>query len=99
LKITNRFRVFRQKALYRRRGVVKGGPGPPHHTVAWARGATLGCGRSLAPLRLSFVFRPSFGKNRSFGFCFVQFREYFLCSFSETQNNRKQETGTMASRQ
>jgi hypothetical protein len=25
-----------------------------------------------------------------FGFCFVQFREYFLCNFSETQNNTKQ---------
>jgi hypothetical protein len=27
----------------------------------------------------------SFGKNRRFGFCFVQFREYFLCNFSKTQ--------------
>jgi hypothetical protein len=29
------------------------------------------------------------GKNRRFRLRFVQFREYFLCSFSETQNNRK----------
>jgi hypothetical protein len=43
----------------------------------------------LAPLRLPFGPRPSFGKNRSFGFCFVQFREYFLCSFSETQKQQK----------
>jgi hypothetical protein len=27
----------------------------------------------------------SYWKNRNFGFCFVQFREYFLCSFSKTQ--------------
>jgi hypothetical protein len=25
------------------------------------------------------------GKNRRFGLCFVQFRKYFLCNFSETQ--------------
>jgi hypothetical protein len=24
-----------------------------------------------------------------FGFCFVQFREYFLCYFSETQKQQK----------
>jgi hypothetical protein len=49
------------------------------------RGATLGCAYPLAPLRLSFGPRPSSKKNRSFGFYFVQFWEYFLCSFSETQ--------------
>jgi hypothetical protein len=31
------------------------------------------------------------GKNRNFGFCFVQFQEYFLCSFSETQKNENRE--------
>jgi hypothetical protein len=35
----------------------------------------------LAPLRLPFGPRPSFGQNRSFRTCFFQFREYFLCSF------------------
>jgi hypothetical protein len=43
------------------------------------------CGRPLAPLRLSFGLRYSSGKNKTSGTCFVQFREYFLCSFSETQ--------------
>jgi hypothetical protein len=38
-----------------------------------------------------------FGKNRNFGFCFVQFQEYFLCSFSETQNSRKQVKGHVPS--
>jgi hypothetical protein len=63
-----------------------------HHTIGpcGPRGrAILGCGFPLAPLRLSFGLRPSSGKNRSFGLCFVQFREYFLCSFSEIQKQQK----------
>jgi hypothetical protein len=59
------------------------------HTIGWrAPGVTraaLGCGRPLAPLRLSFGLRPSSKKNRCFGFCIIRFREYFLCSFSETK--------------
>jgi hypothetical protein len=29
------FRVFHREALYRRRGVVRSGPGGPHHRWAW----------------------------------------------------------------
>jgi hypothetical protein len=47
------------------------------------------CGQPLAPLRLSFGLWSSSGKNRSSGTCFVQFREYFLFSFSETQKQQK----------
>jgi hypothetical protein len=47
------------------------------------------CGQTLAPLRLSFGLRYSSGKNKTSGTCFVQFREYFLCSFSETQKQQK----------
>jgi hypothetical protein len=47
------------------------------------------CGRPLAPLRLSFGLWYSSGKNKTSGTCFVQFREYFLCSFSETQKQQK----------
>jgi hypothetical protein len=47
------------------------------------------CGQPLAPLWLSFGLRSSSGKNRSSGTCFFQFREYFLCSFSETQKQQK----------
>jgi hypothetical protein len=47
------------------------------------------CGRPLAPLRLSFGLRYSSGKNKTSGTCFVEFREYFLCSFSETQKQQK----------
>jgi hypothetical protein len=48
--------------------------------------APLWCGQALAPLQLLFGPRPSSGQNRSFGLHFVQFREYFLCSFSEAKN-------------
>jgi hypothetical protein len=47
------------------------------------------CGQPLARLRLSFSLWSSSEKNRSSGTCFVQFREYFLCSFSETQKQQK----------
>jgi hypothetical protein len=39
----------------------------------------------VAPLLLLFGSLEAFGKNKTSGFCFVQFPEYFLCSFSETQ--------------
>jgi hypothetical protein len=34
-KFADCFRVFRREALYRRRGVVKSGPGWSHHRWAW----------------------------------------------------------------
>jgi hypothetical protein len=81
------FRVFRPEASYRRRGVVRRRPGWSHNR--WvrpgARPRPLLCGQPLAPLRLSFGLRSSSGKNRSSGTCFVKFREYFLCTFFETQ--------------
>jgi hypothetical protein len=84
-------RVFRREASYRRRGVVRRRPGG---LTIGGRGQGLGhapswCGRPLAPLRLSFGPHPSSGKNKTSGTCFVQFREYFLCSFSETQKQQK----------
>jgi hypothetical protein len=85
------FRVFRPEAFYRRRGVVRRRPGGSHH-----RGARPGAGpRPLmvrlapGPLWLFFGPRSSSGKNRSPETCFVQFRKYFLCSFSETQKQQK----------
>jgi hypothetical protein len=59
--------------------------------------AALLCGRPVAPLRLLFGFLEASVNFWTFGFCFVQFREYFLCNFSETKKSRKQGTGTMAS--
>jgi hypothetical protein len=79
-----------RRVLNRRRGGVRGRPGAPHHPLAHPRGgATPWCGGSLAPLRLSFGLHLASGKNRRFGLRFVQFREYFLCSFSETQKQQK----------
>jgi hypothetical protein len=54
------------------------------------------CGALVAPLRLLFGSLEASVNFWTFGFCFVQFQEYFLCSFSETQNSRKQGTGTVA---
>jgi hypothetical protein len=89
-KNTDWFRVFRQMALYRQRGGVRGGPGPPHHRATRAKGVRHPMVRlPSGPLRLSFGPCPSSGKNRSFGLRFVQFREYFQCSFSETQKQQK----------
>jgi hypothetical protein len=46
--------------------------------------AALLCGHLVAPLHLLFGSLEAFGKNKTFGTCFVQFREYFLCITSET---------------
>jgi hypothetical protein len=37
-KIDQGFRFFPSGGLYRRRGGARGGPGGPHHRLAWARG-------------------------------------------------------------
>jgi hypothetical protein len=47
--------------------------------------AALLCGRLVAPVRLLFGPLEASVNFWIFGFCFVQFREYFLCNFSETQ--------------
>jgi hypothetical protein len=74
------------------RAASGGGLGSP---TTWWRGQGLGrttpwCVWPLDPLRLCFGLRLVSG-NRNFGFCFIQFREYFLCSFSETQKQQKTE--------
>jgi hypothetical protein len=77
-----------RRVLNRRRGGVRGRPGASHHPWHGHGGegrATPWCCGSLGPLRLSFGLRLGSRKNRRFGLCFVQFREYFLCNFSETQ--------------
>jgi hypothetical protein len=78
---------FRSEACYRQRGGVRGWSGPPHHRVARPRGHSRHqvVWLPLAPLRLFFGLRLASGENRNFGLCFVQFQEYFMCNFSETQ--------------
>jgi hypothetical protein len=47
--------------------------------------AALLCGALMAPLRLLFSSLEASVNFWTFGFCFVQFWEYFLCNFSKTQ--------------
>jgi hypothetical protein len=67
-----------------RKGVVRGGASWPHHRVARPGAGPRPLGVSLArgPLRLVFRLLEALVNIRRFGFCFVQFREYFLCNFS-----------------
>jgi hypothetical protein len=46
-------------------------------------------GWPVAPLLHLFGSLEASGKNKTSGSCFVQFREYFLCSFSKTQKQQK----------
>jgi hypothetical protein len=50
---------------------------------------TLVCGALVAPLCLLFGSLEAPVKFWATGFGFVQFREYFLCNFSETQKQHK----------
>jgi hypothetical protein len=63
------------------------------HTIDWrdlgSTHAMVLCGQPLAPLRLGFGLHLVSGENRNFGLRFVQFQEYFLCNFSETQKQQK----------
>jgi hypothetical protein len=47
--------------------------------------AALECGPLVAPLQLLFGSLEASVKFWATGFGFIQFREYFLCNFSETQ--------------
>jgi hypothetical protein len=47
--------------------------------------AALLCGALVAPLHLLFSSLEASVNFWTFGFCFVQFREYFLCNFFEIQ--------------
>jgi hypothetical protein len=90
-KIDQVFRFFPSGGLYRRRGGARGGLGGPHHRAAWARGRPhpWWCGHPVAPLRLLFGLLEASLNIWMFGFCFVQFREYFLYNFSEIQKQQK----------
>jgi hypothetical protein len=87
VEIDRDFRFFPSRGIYRQKGSIRKwtrGLTPWWRSQGLARAAQ-GCVQVLVPLRLCFGLRLVFWKNRRFGFCFVQFREYFLCSFSKTQ--------------
>jgi hypothetical protein len=90
-KIDRVFRFFPSGGLYRRRGGARGGPGCPHHR--WARPGAgprpLVVTPPSGPLRLLFGLLEASLNIWMFSFYFVQFREYFLCNFSETQKQQK----------
>jgi hypothetical protein len=90
-KIDLVFRVFMSRRIYRRKGGIRRWVRWPHHLVA--RPGARPCHPMVwsapsSPLSLLWTL-SHIGKNRNFGFYFVQFREYFLCSFSETQKLQK----------
>jgi hypothetical protein len=51
--------------------------------------ATVLCGWPVAPHHLLFRLLEASINFWMFGFCFVQFREYFMCNFSKTQKQQK----------
>jgi hypothetical protein len=60
-------------------GLTIGGSGPALGRAPWWRGPP------VAPLRLLFGSLEASVNFWTSGFCFIQFREYFLCNFSETK--------------
>jgi hypothetical protein len=68
--------------------VDRGGHTHRGHGQGLGRAALL-CGWLVAPLRLLFGLLEASLNIWMFGFCFVQFQEYFLCNFSEKQKQQK----------
>jgi hypothetical protein len=64
-------------------GLTTGGRGPALGRAPWW------CGPPVAPLRLLFGLLEAPLNIWTSDFGFVQFREYFLCNFSETQKQQK----------
>jgi hypothetical protein len=92
-------RIFSTKGINRQKGDVRRWTSQSHHLVARPGG---GPRHHLVwlPLGLppALLWTPSSCQViRSFSFCFVQFLEYFLCNFSETQKQKKIGTSTVAS--
>ena len=67
---------------------------PPSAGQAWPRGQVVWSAAGPSPYRILAL--DPFRKNRHFGFCPVQFREYSFSDFPGTKNSRKQAAGTMA---
>jgi hypothetical protein len=81
------FWVFSSRRIYRRKGDVRGWARGPQHLVARPGGGPRHpMVRPPSGPPPSLLWTPSrVKKNRNFSFCFIQFQEYFLYNFSETQ--------------
>jgi hypothetical protein len=92
-------RIFATKGIYRRKGDVRERTRGPHHLVAQPGGGPRHpMVRPPPGPSPSLLWTPSSCQvNRNFGFRFVQFWEYFLCNFSETQKQQKRETDIVTS--
>jgi hypothetical protein len=82
------------------RAASGGGPGGP--PTWWRRAgagrATLCCGWPLVPLRLCFGIRLTSGKIGTSAFVLSNSENISCVAFLKHKNNRKQRTGTVASR-
>lgn len=92
-------RFYASGAIYRRKGGVGGLPWAPHHLVArqaWVPRHPMVWPAHGPPGPL--LRAPCSPLNyKTAAFCPVQFREYFLKYFSETEKQQKTGTGTVAS--
>jgi hypothetical protein len=84
-------RVFWMEGINRRNGDVRGCTRRSHPLVAWPSPGPRHHRVWLAPGLLPALLWTPYPCQviRDFSFCFVQFREYFLCNFSETQKQHK----------
>jgi hypothetical protein len=91
-------RVFSTKGINRRKGDVRRWTRQSRPLVARPRGGPRHHQVWLAPgLSPALLWNPSSCQViRDFNVCFIQFREYFLCNFSETQKQQKTGTDTVA---
>jgi hypothetical protein len=82
--------VFSTRRIYRRKGDVRGWTRRSHPLVARPGASPRHPRMLLAPgLSPALLWTPSSCQViRDFSFCFVQFREYFLCNFFETQKQQ-----------
>jgi hypothetical protein len=99
-KNADSLRVFASEGSYRRKGDVRGQPGP--HTTGWrAQGvtrATRWCGHLLPPSDSSLASVSCRGKIGTSGFVFSNSENISCVTFLKQKNSRKQGTGTVASR-
>jgi hypothetical protein len=90
----------RRGELIGERAASEGGPG---QLSPWWRGpgvshTTLGCGRLLAPLRLIFGLHEASVKIEGLAFVLSNSENISCVAFLKHKNNKKQGTGTVASR-